>query len=538
MSAPPPPPPGDADPAAGGPPPDPHAPAPQPAAPAPMPSPAGVPQMATAPAKAGGKGKLIGMILGAVILVGGLGFAGWKWGWPLLQKYLNGGGLDTPHGTVEYVMHGIGDGRSEVLWDVLPETNRTAIINQIKQFGANNDPEVHQKGIEVLKKLTGVLESKKALLIEATGSIPGGGIPKEATENYDGVVEVLKIVANSKLSDPAWLQNPDVEALFKDDFNKILNSATLESMIDKDIQKNVAGGLKDYNPASFSEFKSDLKEIKATTTTESETEATVEISLKKGDVLHTDTVEMKKVGDRWLPVDVADGLEKMMQDLAQSVPGGQLTQSKMTPQQKQVAMNLLNALDNVLTQMEGAQSAQQLQGQLMGAVFSVGGQLAAVEQAFATAGGGPGGGLRPPLGGGTTGFPPTGLPGKGKGKGKGKAGGGNQQMTQAQRMTWTFGGQQRNLQAWKGQSAANVIGLFGQPNPANARAVPGGGEWTFTNLKITDAQGNPHTAITFVVLNGVVSDVRLAAPGAGNPGATPGGGIDPVTGLPLPAPQN
>jgi len=78
-------------------------------------------------------------------------------------------------------------------------------------------------------------------------------------------------------------------------------------------------------------------------------------------------------------------------------------------------------------------------------------------------------------------------------------------------MDWSFGGQQRNLQQWKGQSAANVIALFGQPNPANARAVPGGGEWTYTNLKITDAEGNPHTAITFVVLNGVVSDIRLVA---------------------------
>ena len=33
----------------------------------------------------------------------------------------------------------------------------------------------------------------------------------------------------------------------------------------------------------------------------------------------------------------------------------------------------------------------------------------------------------------------------------------------------------------------------------------------YTNLKITDAEGNPHTAITFVVLNGVVSDIRLPA---------------------------
>lgn len=534
MSTPPTPPPGDAGPAGGAPPPDPHT--PQPAAPVPMPAPVGVPQMAAAPVKKGGKGKVIGIVLGAMILVGGLGFAGWKWGWPFLQQYLNGGGLDTPHGTVEYVLNGLGEGKTEVLWEVLPETNRVAITDQIKKLGANSDPEVHAKGVAVLKNLNGVLKSKKTLFIEmANGSPNGGAIPKEAIENYDGIVELLEIVANSKFADPAWLQNPDMEAFFKDDLNQILNSPTLETLINKDIQKNFSNSIKDYKPASFSELKEDLRNTKATTVDQGETTATVESSFKRGDeIFKHEPIEMKKVGDRWLPTEVADGLDKMMQDLAQSVPGGQLTESKMTPQQKQAALGLLNAIDGVLTQVEGAQSVQQLQGQFLGAMFALGGPMAAAQQAFASGGRPGGGGVRPP--GGGIGFPPTGgLPGKG-GKGKNNKGGGNSQLTQAQRMNWTFGGQQRNLQAWKGQSAGNVIGLFGQPNPANARAIPGGGEWTYTNLKITDAQGASHSAITFVVQNGVVADVRLAAGGGGAPG--PGGGIDPVTGLPLPAPQN
>ena len=37
----------------------------------------------------------------------------------------------------------------------------------------------------------------------------------------------------------------------------------------------------------------------------------------------------------------------------------------------------------------------------------------------------------------------------------------------------------------------------------------GGGAWTYNNLNITDAQGNPHKSVTFFIRNGAVVDIKL-----------------------------
>ena len=63
-------------------------------------------QMGGAPAKSG-KGKLIGIIAGALIIVGGLVFAGITYGPDLWAKYRGGGGdVNTPDGTIKYVLNG------------------------------------------------------------------------------------------------------------------------------------------------------------------------------------------------------------------------------------------------------------------------------------------------------------------------------------------------------------------------------------------------------------------------------------------------
>jgi len=99
--------------------------------------------------------------------------------------------------------------------------------------------------------------------------------------------------------------------------------------------------------------------------------------------------------------------------------------------------------------------------------------------------------------------------GKGEVKGDKDTGGGYPQSnTTGQRTEWTFGVGSKDLAKWKGQSARNVIGVFGQPDVAKS-TPDGGGEWQYNNVKITDAQGKLHRTVTFSVMNGNVEFVRL-----------------------------
>ena len=316
------------------------------------------------------------------------------------------------------------------------------------------------------------------------------------------------------MADMDWVQNPDLGDMLADEGSEIMAMAGLEKLLDKGLQENVGKG-----PKSMMEVREGLRNIEVIIVSQTDSEATLKVVSKElsGDPDDAGSGEfvMVRTEERWLPKEMVDawdeGIDELKKEIQREIPISSMAERKMTEEEKNQILALLDVVDQALDSANEATNSQELTAAVMGAA---GGVMGAAMAGGQNGGGGlgslfgTGGGAQPPAG-----FPGTGfgtLPGNSKGKGKGK-GGGNQQLTQAQRMDWTFGGQQRNLQQWKGQSAANVITLFGQPNPANARAVPGGGEWTYTNLKITDAEGNPHTAITFVVLNGVVSDIRLVA---------------------------
>ena len=124
------------------------------------------------------------------------------------------------------------------------------------------------------------------------------------------------------------------------------------------------------------------------------------------------------------------------------------------------------------------------------------------------------------LGEGAGAMPPGGLAGlagllptagsSSAGKNKGKGAGYSQSSSIGSRTKWTFGGGDKDLSKWKGQPIRSVIGVFGQPDPSQAKPFGnGGGAWTYNNLNITDAQGNPHKSVTFFIQNGAVVDVKL-----------------------------
>lgn len=116
-------------------------------------------------------------------------------------------------------------------------------------------------------------------------------------------------------------------------------------------------------------------------------------------------------------------------------------------------------------------------------------------------------GAMPP--GGLAGFLPT-AGSSSTGKSKGKGAGYSQSSSVGRRTKWTYGGGGKDLTKWKGQPIRSVIGVFGQPDPSQAKPFGnGGGAWTYNNLNITDAQGNPHKSVTFFIQNGTVVDVKL-----------------------------
>jgi len=489
MSTPPPPPSGDATP-----PPADNVPPTGPAAPAAM-----APNAqfgASVAAKSGGAKKIIFILVG-VLALGGIGFAGYKYGPDLWAKYMGGGDINTPDGTIKYVLNGLADNKPEVIWEALPAKYQKLIHDEIKKAGASVDPEIQTKTVDVLKKATGVLKNKKTLILETVQAMSGGqgeGLPPELTENWDDVVSVLEIVVNSKAMTPEWLKDPDVGAILKEDGGKLMSSPAFEKFINLALTEDADPEA----PKDLAELRKWIKSVDVTLVSSTETTAKVKLSLTREESVETEEMDMLKVGDRWLPKEMAEDIDPVITDIKEAMPMGQMLGSgtPMSDQQKTQLLGFLNTVDKALDTINSAADSNELMaavGQMMGG--ALGQQLHGLEQAFGggTGGGGipgigPGPGIRPGTNPGTIipGLAPTGPP-----------------KPPGYKTNWSIGGGSYKIdEIYPGKAEAIITQVFGDP------AQKEGEYWTYRGLRVRNMKlGGTYTTVIFQMQNGKVARV-------------------------------
>jgi len=486
MSTPPPPPSGDATPPPAG-----NVPPAGPAAPAAM-----APNAqfgAPVAAKSGGAKKIIFILIG-VLALGGIGFAGYKYGPDLWAKYMGGGDINTPDGTIKHVLNGLANDKPEVLWEALPAKHQKLIHDEIKKAGASVDVEIQTKTVDVLKKATGILKNKKTLIIEAVEAMSGEGLHPGFLENWDNVVSVLEIVVNSKAMTPEWLKNPDIGAVLKEDGGKLMSSPAFEKLINMALES----GDDPDAPKDLSEMRKWIKSIDVTLVSSTETTAKVKLSLTRGESVDETEMDMLQVEDRWLPKEMVEDMDPFIADIKEAMPMGQMlgSDAQMSDQQKTQLLGFLNTVDKALDTINSAADSNELMaavGQMMGG--ALGQQLAGLEQAFGggTGGGGipgigPGPGIRPGTNPGTIipGLAPTGPP-----------------KPPGYKTEWSVGGGRFKIdEIYPGKAEAIITQVFGDP------AQKQGEYWTYRGLKVRNMKlGGTYTTVIFQMQNGKVANV-------------------------------
>ena len=465
-----------------------------------------------------GKGKLIGIIAGGLIVAGGLIFAGIT----LWAKFMGGGDLSTPDGTVKYVLNELANNKPEVLWEAMPASHKQTLNDELKKSMANVDMEIHAQSIAVLQKFSGILKNKKTLIIEAANNAsqqgdgpPGEGLPPEVAENWDNVVGILDIMVGSKVSDADWVQNPDLGLLLKEDGGKLMSSPHLEKLLNMALAEK--GG--PNAPKDMTELRSWVKGIKVIVVSQTDTTATLKLRSEEIDPEDPETLEfnMVKVEDRWLPEEMAVDLEKELKKLKQVVPGGAVADTKMTEQQKEVTLNFLKTVDGVLDAIDKQETAENLMLTAMGGMGGLALQFGQLQSAFPNIGiaGGPGGlpgGNPGSFPGGNAGGFPGGNAGSFPGGNAGGFPGGNTGLPAApalpfgKRQRWTINGgkpDKRIDQIYLNKPAATIETVFGMPDSKE------GAYWIYKGMTVRNiGGGGTMKTVYFGIQNGVVVDIQ------------------------------
>jgi hypothetical protein len=437
------------------------------------------------------KGKLIGIIAGGLIVAVGLVFAGIT----LWAKFMGGGDLSTPDGTVKYVLNGLANNKPEVLWEAMPASYKQTLNDELKKSMANVDMEIHAQSVAVLQKFSGILKNKKTLIIEAANSAQQGdgplgeGLPAEVTENWDNVVGILDIMVGSKVADADWVENPDLGVLLKEDGGKLMSSPHLEKLLNMALAEK-----EDPNaPKDITELRSWVKGIKVIVVSQTDTNATLKLRSEEIDPEDPESSEFKmvKVEDRWLPEEMAVDLEKELKKLKQVVPGGTVADTKMTAQQKEVTLNFLKTVDGVLDAIDKQETAEDMMLTAMGGLGGLALQFGQLQSAFPNIG---------------SGLPPGGNPGGFPGGNPGGVTGLPVAPTLpfGKRQRWTInGGKKRIDQIYLNKPATTIETVFGMPDSKE------GAYWIYKNMTVRNiAAGGTMTKVYFGIQNGVVVNIQ------------------------------
>ena len=324
-----------------------------------------------------------------MVLIGGLG-AGIYFGWPFLMGLFGGDPFATPDGTIKYVANGLADNKPQVLWEAMPASYKQTLNEELKKSMANTDPEVHAKSVAVLQKLTGVLRDKKPLIIETVNGLSqgaGGGLPPELTDNWDDIVGLLDILTKGKMADMAWVQNPNLGDMLADEGSKIMAMSGLEKLLDQGLQENVGKG-----PKSMMEVRGGLRNIEVIIVSQTDSEATLKVVSKElsGDPDDAESGEfvMVRTEERWLPKEMVDawdeGIDELKKEIQREIPISSMAERKMTEEEKNQILALLDVVDQALDSANQATNSQELTAAVMGAAGGVmgaamaGGKMVAV----------------------------------------------------------------------------------------------------------------------------------------------------------------
>jgi hypothetical protein len=256
---------------------------------------------------------------------------------------------ETAEATVRFVADGLLQHEPQRVWAALPASYQQDVSGMIAEVAEKVDPEIYDRGFSLLERLGQVLESKRDLFLDSQ-LFPDAIDRLEASTHWGAMTELLQMLATSEIASIETLSNLNMERFLSGTGAGVM--AKLEGMA------ALAG--------------EDLFESLRGLQVEVLSSAADQASLKVLGTGFAESWEMIRVEDRWIPADLAADWPSMMAEAREQMASfSPAALAEMKPQ----IMGAFGMVEGTLSQLQGAQTVEQLDQALQGAIFSVMGMM-------------------------------------------------------------------------------------------------------------------------------------------------------------------
>ena len=257
---------------------------------------------------------------------------------------------DEPSAAMQTIADEVIAGNCSILWHAMPTSYQTD-INAIAQLaGSKVDPEIYDKSFGLFGRFAEVADKQKLFILNTKlgGELAAEQIA-EIEAAWPSIIGFIQTIVTSSISSSAGLRAFDGQEFFEQ---------TLPALFK--YSNDLATLSNEENPFDGLEFDS-LKTVESTDTT-----AVLRKTFANGNV---EAVDLTKVGNRWVPAEMAANWSKEIGNAKKQLEA--ISSEEMAKNKPQI-MGMITMIDGILTQLKTAETQEQFDQALQGAMIPIG----------------------------------------------------------------------------------------------------------------------------------------------------------------------
>jgi hypothetical protein len=241
-------------------------------------------------------------------------------------------------------------GNCSILWHAMPSSYQADVNAIAKLAGAKVDPEIYDKSFGLFGRFAEVADKQKSFILNT--KFGGEQLAEQVAEveaAWPSIIGFVQAIAASSISSTVALRAFD---------GQVFSEQTLPVLFK--YSNDLAALSDEENPLGSLEFES-LRTLVST-----DTAAVIEITFTNGDV---ETEDFIKVENRWVPTEMATNWSTQIADTEKKLEA--ISSEEMAKNKPQI-MGMITMLDGILKQLEKAETQEQFDQALRGAMMPIG----------------------------------------------------------------------------------------------------------------------------------------------------------------------
>jgi hypothetical protein len=252
---------------------------------------------------------------------------------------------DAPDAAIQALAHELAKGNGGILWRAMPVSYQGDINALIHLFGTKIDAEIYDKSFALIGRLSQMAQKQQVFILNTSLAESTADEQAKWEQALPAVITFVDTLVASDLGSSAGLQSFAGRAFFDTTVSKLLQSGSQLS------EASGAAGLADLADVVVSLVQSD------------EAEATLLVSLPRRT---SEEAVFAKVEGRWIPVEMSSTWEA---GVAAATAKLEAISNEDLAAQKPKIIAVLAMVEGVLTQIDSAETQEQFDQALQGAMM-------------------------------------------------------------------------------------------------------------------------------------------------------------------------